>query len=69
MNYRNLGERIYEKKLYQNIKKVIGEKIFVLSFQSSELSIEFGTAIARTFGAIAQWGRNILKLHLNDIQP
>ena len=45
------------KKLYQNIKKVIGEKkTFVLSFQSSELSIEFGTAIARTFGAIAQWG-------------
>jgi hypothetical protein len=44
------------KKLYQNIKKVIGKKTFVLSFQSSELSIEFGAAIARTFGAMAQWG-------------
>ena len=40
------------KKLYQ---KGHWEKKIVLSFQSSELSIEFGTAIARTFGAIAQW--------------
>ena len=54
------------KKLYQNIKKVIGKKTFVLSFQSSELSIKFGTAIARTFGAIAQWGLEIfLKFHLH----
>ena len=39
----------------------LGKKI-VLSFQSSELSIEFGTAIARTFGAIAQWVRNIFEV-------
>ena len=48
------------KNLWKNYIKIskrsLGKKTFVLSFQSSELSIEFGTAIARTFGAIAQWG-------------
>ena len=56
MNYRNLGERIYEKIISKYQKGHWEKKTFVLSFQSSELSIEFGTAIARTFGAIAQWG-------------
>ena len=56
MNYRNLGEIIYEKIISKYQKGHWEKKTFVLSFQSSELSIEFGTAIARTFGAIAQWG-------------